>query len=59
MKIELNEITIEDIAKHYIDNAEAGVTGYDGKLNIRPKYQREFIYNEQKRNAVLEIKVFL
>lgn len=54
MKIELNEITIENIAKHYIDNAEAGVTGYDGKLNIRPKYQREFIYNEQKRNAVLE-----
>lgn len=54
MKIELNEITIREIAKGYVDSAESGVVGYDGKLNIRPKYQREFIYNEQKRNAVLE-----
>lgn len=54
MKIELNEITIRDITKNYIDNAENGVFGFDGKLNIRPKYQREFIYNEQKRNAVLD-----
>ena len=43
MKIELNEITIRDITKNYIDNAENGVCGFDGKLNIRPKYQREFI----------------
>ena len=54
MKIELYEITIEEIAKNYVDNNEAGVTGYDGKLNIRPKYQREFIYNEVKRNAVID-----
>lgn len=54
MNIELHEITVKDIAKGYQDNAEAGVIGYDGKLNIRPPYQREFIYNEQKRNAVIE-----
>lgn len=36
MNIELHEITIKDIAKGYQDNAEAGVIGYDGKLNIRP-----------------------
>ena len=54
MKIELHEITIKEIANGYIDNNEAGVIGFNGKLNIRPKYQREFIYNEQKRNAVIE-----
>lgn len=54
MEIRLYNITIEEIVKNYLDNEEAGVTGYDGKLNIRPKYQREFIYNDQKRNAVIE-----
>ena len=33
MKIELHEITIRDIVKGYIDNAEDGVQGYDGLLN--------------------------
>ena len=54
MKIELHEITIREIAENYIDNQEAGVIGYNGKLNIRPKYQREFVYDDKKRNAVLE-----
>ena len=54
MKIELNEITIREVAENYIDNAEEGVVGYNGKLNIRPKYQREFVYDEKKRNAVID-----
>ena len=54
MKIDLHEITIREIAENYVDNAEGGVTGYNGKLNIRPKYQREFIYDDKKRNAVIE-----
>lgn len=54
MKIELHEITICEVAENYVDNAEEGVIGYGGKLNIRPKYQREFIYDEKKRNAVIE-----
>ena len=54
MKIELYEISIREIAKNYVDNAEEGVVGYDGKLNIRPKYQREFVYDEKKRNAVID-----
>ncbi len=53
MIIELNEITIRDLVKGYIDNKEEGVTGYNGKLNIRPKYQREFVYKEKPRNAVI------
>jgi hypothetical protein len=54
MKIELKEITIRDVANGYINNEEEGVVGYGGKLNIRPKYQREFVYKDDKRNAVIE-----
>lgn len=54
MKIELNEIPIRDIIEGYIDNQENGVVGYNGKLDIRPPFQREFIYNEKERNAVIE-----
>lgn len=54
MKIELHEITIREIVNGYVDSKEEGVVGYNGKLNIRPKYQREFVYDEKKRNAVLE-----
>lgn len=54
MKIELHEITIREISENYVDNAEEGVVGYGGKLNIRPKYQREFVYDEKKRNAVID-----
>jgi len=54
MKIELHEIKIRDITKDYVDNKEEGVTGYGGKLNIRPKYQREFVYKDQQRDAVID-----
>jgi len=54
MKIKLNEISIRAIAKNYIDNDEEGVIGYDGKLNIRPQYQREFVYDSKERNAVID-----
>ena len=54
MKIELHEITVREVAEKYVDNAEEGVVGYHGKLNIRPKYQREFVYDEKKRNAVMD-----
>jgi hypothetical protein len=54
MKIELHKILIRDLVKGYVDNQEEGVLGYDGKLNIRPKYQREFVYKEKQRDAVIE-----
>ena len=44
MKIELKEITVRELAKGYEDNEENGVVGFDEKLDIRPSYQREFIY---------------
>jgi len=54
MKIDLKEIAIRDVAKGYVNNDEEGVVGYDGKLNIRPKYQREFIYKDKQRDSVIE-----
>ena len=53
MRIELHEITVREVAEKYVDNSEEGVVGYGGKLNIRPKYQREFVYDEKKRNAII------
>ena len=56
MKIELTKVTIGELVEGYADNSatEEGVVGYGGRLNIRPKYQREFVYDDKKRNAVME-----
>ena len=43
MKIELHKIKIRRVIAGYKDSAEEGVVAYDGKLDIRPKYQREFV----------------
>ena len=54
MKIDLKEITVRELADGYQDNAENGVVGYGGKLDIRPLFQREFIYGDKERNAVID-----
>ena len=54
MKIELHQIPIREVMVGYKDNGIEGVVAYNGKLDIRPKYQREFVYNEKQRNAVIE-----
>ncbi|PKN01579.1 MAG: HNH endonuclease [Elusimicrobia bacterium HGW-Elusimicrobia-1] len=55
MKIDLHKITIRKVIAGYKESTkEGGVTAYEGKLNIRPKYQREFVYKEKQRNAVIE-----
>ncbi|MBQ7212487.1 MAG: DUF262 domain-containing protein, partial [Muribaculaceae bacterium] len=53
MKIELQKIKVRDLTEGYVDNEEAGVRGYGGKLDIRPPYQREYIYGEKARDAVI------
>lgn len=54
MKITMREVAVHELAKGYQDNAEGGVLGYDGKLDIRPAYQREFIYKDRQRDAVID-----
>lgn len=53
MEIRLKEIPIREVVKNYFNNDEEGVVGFDGKLNIRPKYQREFVYNDKQRDEVI------
>ena len=53
MKIELHEIKISEVFNGYEDNDENGVVAYGGKLNVRPAYQREFIYKDKQRADVI------
>lgn len=54
MEIKLKEISIREVTDGYINNNEEGVIWYHGKLNIRPKYQREFVYKDRQRDAVID-----
>ncbi len=53
MKIRLQQIKIKDVFNGYKNSNEDGVIGFGGNLNIRPKYQREFVYDDRKRNEVI------
>lgn len=54
MEINKLDITIGELVKGFTDNAEQGVRAYDGNLDIRPPYQREFVYNDKQRAKVIE-----
>ena len=53
MTIELHKITVRELVAGYVDDVDCGVRGYGGRLDIRPPYQREFVYREKERNAVI------
>lgn len=53
MKIEPKEILIKDLISGYNDSGEGGVVGYNGILDIRPPYQREFVYKDKQREDVI------
>ena len=56
MDIELKEICVRELIDNYQDNAENGVTAYNGKLDVRPAYQREFVMGK-KREMLLFIQL--
>ncbi|MCY4147205.1 MAG: HNH endonuclease [Chloroflexi bacterium] len=53
MKIDMLGLTVRDLVDGYQDDDEGGVRGYGGRLDIRPPYQREFIYKGSQRAAVI------
>lgn len=53
MKIQLEKVPVRELTDGYKDSDDAGVVGYHGRLNIRPAFQREFIYKEKQRNEVI------
>ncbi|MCB5381680.1 HNH endonuclease [Blautia glucerasea] len=54
MKIEPKEISIREVAENYVDDGDGGVYGLDGELVLRPPYQREYIFGQIQRNAVID-----
>lgn len=56
MKISPLNIRIKDVVSGYVDNSEKeeGIFGFDGALNIRPKYQRNYVYDSKKSEAVID-----
>jgi hypothetical protein len=54
MKIEHKTFSIGEISNGYIDDAENGVKAFSGRLNVRPAYQREFVYKDKQRDAVID-----
>src|SRR3989338_587824 len=54
MKTIHQRIKVKDVFNGYQDKNWDGVVGYGGKLDIRPIYQREFIYNPENERAVID-----
>ena len=53
MKIEEIKLSVRELSKGFVDNEDQGVHAYEGKLDIRPPYQREFVYKDKQRDAVI------
>ena len=54
MEVTLKDVTIRDLVEGYQDHAENGVIGYGGRLDVRPPFQREFVYNDEQKKAVID-----
>lgn len=54
MQVTLKEVSVRDLTKGFEDHVEDGVIGFDGKLDIRPPFQREFVYDNKQRLAVID-----
>jgi hypothetical protein len=47
-------VSIRDLVNGFTDTEELGVYAFGGKLNVRPAYQREFVYDDKKRALVID-----
>lgn len=57
MKISKELMTIRELSENYRDNNDGGVYGYDNGTHIlclRPEYQREYVFGDKQRNAVID-----
>ena len=55
MEVKPYEVTIREIFEGYENDEESGrVVAFGGKLNVRPAYQREFVYDNKQRVAVMD-----
>ena len=49
----MHEISIGKVFEGYVDSAENGIVAYNGLLNVRPAFQREFVYKDKQRDEVV------
>ena len=47
-------VSIRDLVNGFTDTEELGVFAFGGNLNVRPAYQREFVYDDKKRDLVID-----
>ncbi len=53
MKIREKKIKIKHLFDGYDDSGDKGIFAYGGRLDIRPAYQREFVYKDKQRDDVI------
>lgn len=53
MNVDPVKIKVSEIFEGYFNDDEEGVTAYNDRLDIRPKYQREWVYNDAQRDEVI------
>ena len=45
---------VRDIVRGFNDSGDNGVVAFGGSLDIRPPYQREFIYKSEDEQKVID-----
>ena len=54
MKINMIKVPVRDLIQGYSeDDSTSKVVAWGGKLDVRPEYQREYVYGEVQRDAVI------
>ena len=53
MIVEPRTVTVRELTEGYFNDEEEGVVAYDELLNVRPPYQREFVYKDAQRDEVI------
>lgn len=54
MNINRQIIKVKDLILGYVDKGNEGVEALSGNLDIRPAYQREFVYDNEAQKAVID-----
>ena len=54
MKINMIKVPVKELIQGYSeDDQTSRVRAWGGKLDVRPEYQREYVYSDDKRDAVI------
>lgn len=54
MDIAQIDVTVGDLVTGFSDDGDGGVRAFGGDLDVRPAFQREFVYDDKQRTAVIE-----